>query len=405
MKMRKLLCILLALSLVLGCTTVAFAEAMREDPKAKAKVPKRFEDTDVCYEDFTGVEPGNLPSTISANSNTIYTEIYEVLPGYKKNCLVVDDLSHDNTYTGVTAYYNFGSLKGKKEITIRYKYLPTDGAIKDWCAFIIAFYSQKGMLSRTVVGSADGKTHFNYGGIDSTTVETSPINHDTWYTLTTVIDFDAEDNASYLSARLFNETKKTTGMKTNAYWYQGEGHEDVNRVMLQSSMYGGKYVFDYIRVRDGKYITDVEETDPFADIKKGVEQIKIPAPVNGAVAGRVNITLDGSYKYTTLAPYAAANGSVMVTAKNLADMFGLGYLRSGSECTVTVGDKAIVFTADSDKAKAGNKTVTLADKAVLSGNQIFVPADVICDEAGYACTFDAASNTLVITKKTEGGDK
>ena len=402
MKMRKLLCILLALSLVLGCTTVAFAEAMREDPKAKSKAPKRFEDTDVCYEDFTGVEPGNLPSTISANSNTIYTEMYEVLPGYKKNCLVVDDLTHDNTYSGVTAYYNFGSLKGKKEITIRYKYLPTDGAIKDWCSFIFGFYSAKGMFSRTVVASANGATHFNYGGVDSTAVENGCMNQDTWYTLTYVINFEPDDDSSYLSAKLFNEGKKTTGSKSNAYWYEGNEHNELSRIMFQSSMYGGKYVIDYIRVRDGKYITETEETDPFANIQKGVTQIKIPAPVNDAVEGRVNVTLDGNYKYTTLAPYVAPNGSVMVTAKNLADMFGLGYLRKGSEYTVTIDTKEIVFTPDSASAKSGAKTITLTDKAVANGTQLFVPADVICDAAGYDCTYDAATNTLVVTKRAEG---
>lgn len=403
--MRKLLCFMLILSLVLGCTTAAFAEALREDTKAKSKTPKRFEDTDVCYEDFTGVETGSLPATISANSPDIYTEQYEVLPGYTKNCLVVNDKTTDNTYAGIIANYNFGSIKGKKEITIRFKYLPPENPVKPWGSFIFGFYSQKGMLSRTVVASADGRTHFNYGGMDSTMVEGETLNHDTWYTLTYVIDFNAEDNASFLSAKFFNEGKKTTGMKTNAYWYEGEGHEDIYRIALQSSMYGGKYIFDYIRIRDGKYISDLEEIDPFADIKKGVEQIRIPAPVNGAVAGRVNITLDGKYKYTTLAPYVAANGSVMVTAKNLADMFGLGYLRSGSQYTVVIDGTKLAFAADSNTAKLGTKSVTLADKAVANGTQLFVPAEVICNAVGYDCTYDAATQTLSITKKAEGGDK
>lgn len=403
--MRKLLCFILVFSLVLGCTTVAFAEALREDPKAKGRAPKRFDDTDVAVEDFTGVAEGALPTTISANSADIRTEMHEVLPGYSKNCLVLDDKSHDTTYTGLTAYYNFGALKGKKEITIRYKFVPTEGAIKDWCSFIFGFYSQKGMLSRTVVASANGATHFNYGGVDSTAVENTCMSQDTWYTLTYIIDFDADDGSSYLTAKLYNEGKKTTGMKSNAYWYEGNEHNEIYRLMLQSSMYGGKYVIDYIRIRDGKYITEIVEQDPFANIKKGVEQIKIPAPVNGAVEGRVNITLDGNYKYTTLAPYVAQGGSVMVTAKNLADIFGLGYLRKNGEYTVTIGDKAMVFNADSANAKFGSKSITLTDKTAVSGTQLFVPADVICDAVGYDCAYDAATNTLVITKKAEGGDK
>lgn len=400
--MRKLLCLILVLSLVLGCTTVAFAEALREDTKAKGKTPKRFDATDVAVEDFTGVPEGTLPSTVTGNSSDIRTEMHEVLPGYFKNCLVIDDKSHDNTYTGLTAYYNLGGLKGKKEITIRYKYIKTEGSIRDWCSFIFGFYSSKGMFSRTVVASANGATHFNYGGVDSTAVESGCMNQDTWYTLTYVINFEPDDDSSHLSAKLFNEGKKTTGSKSNAYWYEGNEHNELSRIMFQSSMYGGKYVIDYIRVRDGKYLTEIEETDPFANIQKGVTQIKIPAPVNGAVVGRVNITLDGNYKYTTLAPYVAPNGSVMVTAKNLADMFGLGYLRKGSEYTVALDSKEIVFTPDSASAKSGSKTIALTDKAVVSGTQLFVPADVICDAAGYDCAYDAATNILVITKKAEG---
>ena len=400
--MRKLLCLILVLSLVLGCTTVAFAEALREDTKAKAKTPKRFDSTDVAVEDFTGVPEGTLPSTVTANSPDIRTEMHEVAPGYVKNCLIIDDKSHDNTYSGITAYYNVGGLKGKKEVTIRYKYIKTEGSIRDWCSFIFGFYSAKGMFSRTVVASANGATHFNYGGVDSTAVESGCMNQDTWYTLTYVINFEPDDDSSYLSAKLFNEGQKTTGSKSNAYWYEGNEHNELNRIMFQSSMYGGKYVIDYIRIRDGKYLTETEETDPFANIQKGVTQIKIPAPVNDAVEGRVNVTLDGNYKYTTLAPYVAPNGSVMVTAKNLADMFGLGYLRKGSEYTVTIDTKEIVFTPDSASAKSGAKTITLTDKAVANGTQLFVPADVICDAAGYDCTYDAATNTLVVTKRAEG---
>ena len=391
---KKIICLVLVVALL--CPTLAMAEALREDPKAVGKKLNRSKPTDIFFEEFTGVAEGSLPTSVPAGAN-ITTAPYEVAPGYTKNCLQITDTTPDNTYSGVSANVNFGTVSGGKvEFEMRYKYIPTDGS--NWSSFDIGLYDSAGAKPhRLVVASANGATHFNYGYADTAALESSRISHDTWYTYRLIIDFDEQQ----ITGTLKNEGTGSVGTKAQAAWMDGNKHNDISRLELLSQVYSGIWVIDYVRV--GKYDGTLEiEEDPYANIQKGVEQIKIPAPVNGAVEGRINITKDGVYKYVTSAPYVSEEtGDILMTAKNFADINGLGYLRQGDVFTVTKGDKAVTFTSGSADVKIGSKKDTLKEKAVRKGTQLYVSVKSLCEIFDVAYGYDADNQTILLETLSE----
>ncbi len=397
--MKKILSLLLAFALVLSFFTIANAEPMRKDPKAVVKKsgPVRSATTDALFEDFTEVDKGKLPKTVIPGATNVYTEQYEVLPGYTKNCLVLDDISFDKRYSGVDATINFPAQKGITEITVRYKYLKPDECTH--CSFVIGLNSGKGLISRVAVASSDGRTRFNYGYEDEALMEGVIINHDAWYTLTYIIDFNPENEGAHIDATLWNETTGNRNvLLQRGYCDSSVSHKNINSVALQTSMYGGKYVIDYVRVRSVKTTLANSGKDPYADIIKGVPQKKIPIPVSHPVKNKLNITLNGVYKYTSKKPYVAHGGSVMITAKNFAEIFNLGYSRKNGEHIITSGGTKIVLGENEGAISVNGAEVSLNDATIVSGNQLYVPLDALCRAIGADMSYDVNTNTALITK-------
>ena len=398
--MKKIICLVLVVALL--CPTLAMAEALRVDPKSAVKKPDRTKKTDIFFEEFDSVSAGTLPASVT-NAANVTTAEYEVSPGYIKNCLQITDNTHDNTYSGVTAKVNFGEISGGKiQLEMRYKYIPTEGS--NWASFDIGVFDSAGAKAhRLVVASANGATHFNYGYTDSTALEASRISHDTWYTYKLSIDFDEQ----LIAGSLKNEGTGSVGSKSNAIWMDDKDHTNIQRLELMSQVYGGIWVIDYVRV--GKYDESEEDisADPYESIQKGVQQIKIPAPVNDAVAGRINVVKDGAYKYVTRAPYVSEQtGDILMTAKNFAQINDLGYLRQGDVFTLTKDNKTVTFTSDSAEVKIGSKKETMKEKAVRKGTQIYVPVKTLCEAFDIGYGYDAQTETVLLETITEeGGDK
>lgn len=387
--MKRLICLLLAMLIVLS-STVAFAEALRVDPKAAKKGGMtRGKPDDYFYEDFTGVETGTLPKSVSAGAGVSTEYVNGVLPKLNKNCLVLDDTSHDNSYGGPSTNIVFGkSYDGQVRVEIRYKYIPTGGS--NWSAFVMMYQGAQGMLSRTVVASANGSTNFNYGGNDSSALESSRVAHDTWYTLTYIIDFDEGTLAAYLK----NEGTGVTTKKTGASFYDSNIYKDINRININSQVYGGKWYIDYIRVcKNTEEI--IEEDEP--DIVKGVPAVKVPSPVNHAVAGRINVSVDGKIKYTSTDPVIGANGGVLVSAKNVAKFLGMSYVREDSTYTLKKGTNEIIIVAGSSEMKTDSGKKQLSETTVEQNTQLFIPIKDAAEYLGYEYNYNKADELVSIT--------
>ena len=395
MKIKRIISIILVFLLV--CPVISMAAATRRPqklwPGAIKTAPTRGGENDILFQDFTTGAPGVLPQGVtSSKSDTGYgtTEEHEVMPGYTKNCLVLYDTDSTDSYTGSRAKITVPEAKGLIRYEMRYKYIPTEN--NTHCALVIALQGASGEFNRVVVSSSNGSTNLNFAQANAATLEPARITHDAWYTLTMTIDF----KDGVVEAMLKNEATGKTYTKFDSSYSQGTSHSALTMVDLNTQRWGGKYVFDYIRVTStDEYLSWASEVE----IEKGFPPVYTAAPSDGAIAGRINVKLNDSYVYTTVKPVESANGNVMVSARNLAHAMGATYARDGGKVTVTLGDKVAVFTDGSDKVSVNGNNTSLTDASVLKGNQLMVSAQSFAEIFGGAYSYDKSAMEAVITMK------
>ncbi len=395
MKIKRIIACLLVFLLV--CPVISMAAATRRPqklwPGAVKTVPSRGGEDDILFQDFTSTAAGVFPQGVaSTKRDTGYatTEEFEVLPGYKKNCLVIHDTDSTDSYSGALATIAVPNAKGIVRFETRYKYLPTEN--NTHCALVMSLMSPSGELSRVVVSSANGSTNLNFAQANAAALEPECITHDGWYTLTMTIDFDT----AIVEAMLKNETTGKVYTKYDSGYGSGTNHAGLTSIQLNTQRWGGKYVFDYVRVTNtDEYLSWSEAVE----IEKGFPPVYTESPAEIAVPGRINVKLDGSYIYTTTKPVENAKGNLMVSARNLAHALGATYARAGGEVTVTYGDKVAVFTDGTDKAKVNGSNVNLTDVSVLNGNQLMVSAQSFAEIFGGTYSYDKTAGIAEITMK------
>ncbi len=384
------------LAVVLLCPALARAEGTKRDPLNQKSSSVRVSKSDVYFEDFTSVPSGSLPSSISPQGTIkITTEEKEVKEGYSKNCLVFTDDLTTNEWKANNFNIVLPELtSGVYMFEIRYKYTPLDDVKYNGAAINICDKSNR-QLQRTTISPDSGTTYFNLETADSIKFDNSgKINHDTWYTLKVVADFDKQQ----FDGSLLNEGTNNTVSKIDAMCLDGQPFNNISHIMFTSNRYGGVWVFDYIKVTKSPRLEEILG-DIYANIVKGVPQKKIPAPQSHAVAGRINIMYNGKYKYTTLAPYAGEKGNILATAQNLSEILGLEYSRTGNEYILTNGEYELKFEVSSDIARYDGKKVQLCDKTAQSSKQLFVPVKDVCEYFGF--DYGYSDNTVII----EGGEE
>lgn len=388
----------LIMAAILSMTCCAYARAVRTDPKKNAGVTDRRKPNDIIFQDFNSTE-GSLPEGVSSSggTGTVTVEKYDVGKKLKKGCLVLNDTSHTNEYTGVKAVANVGEQKGLVGVEVRYMYDLEEGSGSTYACMLIELFDKAGkVISESVIGSGDGFTRYNVGGTGQKNIETAKILPNTWYTVKWIIDFDKRE-ADYI---LLNEGTNTRTTLMNADFYSAETGGELAKVSMKTSVHGGKYVYDYIRI--SSETARLEELES-ANIKKGVEQVKIEAPASAPRESEIAISMDGRYKYTTVPPYEK-DGKVMVTAKNLAGFFNIGYDKSKNVYTLDLPTGKLSIKTGAKNEVTGNKKelLTLTEE---SGGQLFVPIQDICDILGYKCEYDSEKMTVTVTCNDAEGEK
>ncbi len=367
-RLKRIICLSLALAIVMS-GFVAFAESRRINPRYVKKPLNRMTENTVMLYDFTNSEVGSSPVGFGAGA-TITVEEYDVGGGYKKNCMVVEDTTHDSGYTGPYTSAPLAATEGTTSVEIRYKYLPT--GTSNFASVIFAYDQNNKRASRFTIASSNGSSVY----CDKEKLETSKIYQDTWYVLKVIFDFEEGVSDAYLT----NEATGVTKSALNVQWYAANEFTALDKFVIQGMSYGGIWVIDYIRQEK-----NVERADFGDSIEKGCPQINIPSPVTHSLKGRTNITLDGKYKYTTVAPVVTDKGEVNVTAKNLARILGLTYN--------TKDGKATIYSAD--------KTYEVPAGAPALDGQLMVAIEDVAKAFGIGYSFDTETNTVVLTTGKE----
>lgn len=380
-------------------STAAYGAALRTDIKQEkggAAATDRRGKNSILFHDFSSAEPGTTPSGIGIGGTSggcyVTTEIYEVAPGVRKNCLVMYDATFDSSYSGPSVSIPVGGAdSGLVSVEVRYMFDKKEGTSSNYTALPIMLKSSSdSMMSRHLVASANGFQHINGGGVDQTVMENECISANTWYTATWIIDFDKQR----LDFTLLNEGKNSRNYAMDLGFYDGNESKNLSQILIQSQCYGGTWVFDYVKLNKESARMVQGESDN--SIKKGVEAEIIAAPATRPLDGRINICVDGKYKYTTEAPYTADNGAVMATAKNLASFFGARYLRLGDSYTISSGDKTLTINANS-----GGGGITQAQQ---KDNQLFISVEELCKAFGYEYGYDGEASTAFVKTKAETGE-
>lgn len=391
MKFKRTISLLSAAALI--CSSAAFAAAVRFDPYSVDEIPDRRKPNDIFFQDFTSVDEGTLPSGVTGSSNSVSyvtTDSHNIGGGAEKNCLVIHDGDDAAAYSGTTGSISFGAQTGLVGAEIRYKYIPTDKS--NWASCEMQFFdSANKMFSRTIVGSGNGYTTFNAGGPGNYTLEGAAITKDGWYTLSYIIDFDNKR----IDAMLKNETTGALTWTMDSEYYSATDSTNISRINISPSYYGGTYVVDYVRITKESSRLEIFAED---NIQKGIPErtVYIAAPVSHAVAKKTNITLDGKFKYTTKNPKVEGE-NVLVTAKNAASIFNLGYYMTPDGAVIQSGDTKFTVAQDGSGIKNGANSMKLSAECIADDKQVFIPIKDIAEALGYSCSYDAETNTVVIT--------
>jgi len=367
-RLKRIICLSLALAIVMS-GFVAFAESRRINPRHVKKPLNRMTENTVMLYDFTNCDPGSAPIGFGSNAN-VTTGMYDVGDGYVKNCLVATDTTHDNSYTGPSTSAPLAATEGIVSVEMRYKYLPLEPS--NYASVIWGFDKGGKRVSRFTIASANGASIY----CDKHNLEGTRIFHDTWYTLRVVFDFDEGVTDAYLT----NEATKVTKSAKNVEWYTAGNYDSLDAFGIQGMAYGGTWIIDYIRQEKNAERNSVDE-----NIEKGCPQINIPSPVTHSIKGRTNITLDGKYKYTTVAPVVNGDGKVLATGKNIARILGLTYTSKDGALTVSSKDKEYKLTVI-ENTSDGQSMVAIEDVAKAFG-------------IGYEYNKD--TNTVVLTTGKE----
>ena len=232
---------------------------------------------------------------------------------------------------------------------------------------------------------------------DSAAILSSRLSDGTWTTLTYILDFDNQK----MDVTLHNETTGEIKYALGSNFFDPGQHPGLKELAWQSAQYMGSWVYDYIKV--SKNASRISDELIFENIQKGCPVDVISIPGTTPVSDRININVDGKYKYTTQNPYMAG-GEVMVTAKNLATFLGLGYYRNEGTYKLEKDGKTFEVAGAGTDVKLNGSIESLPQATELSGVQLFVPISSVAKCFGYEYSFDEATQTVYIKSvQAEGG--
>lgn len=386
--MKKLICLVLALVLVLPVNVLAFRDRVieRKSSTSARDITSKY---DVFCMDYSKMMPGGETGFTANNLVKITTTTG--LNGKEQSALCVEDNVAGDAYSGTKIQKNFtGVSKGIISFETQFKFEKrTDpfqalafclrSGTKQACRFMVRGAGDGYLL----ISDEAGKT-FNYEG-------TTKFQPGVWYTLRVEVNLDA----------LILQTELTIHRPDGKYYTNKDElplHNTfvpgsaVDNFFIETRQYDGFLYFDYIKVEKDSPWTDFGAKKPKP---KPIEFTTVPVPGQRLVPGITNVSYNGEYMYFTQAPKFEGD-DLVVTLRNAIKALGFKFSYDNGKYVGTKGESVIEVTPGSTKVKYNGKDYTIG-KAPTTERIPMVSLTDLAEVIGANCSYDSVNNVYVIS--------
>lgn len=393
---RKILSIFLLISV--ACTYGAYAEAYRTDTRSEATGGARdiTGSKDVFCDDFSGYAIGSLPPEyvpFNTDCGTVGIAEYEVkLENGKtitKNCLEIDDNYPDSTgakkFAGPGFTRSFKEIKNKYAMEVRLMFVEESNPYVSMSVYTL--YGNEA-VTRLGTGSSTGTT----GTMSSVgdTASIGSIEAGVWYTFRFIVDLKNDTMQLKVSSTGSEPERIYSELGLNSE--NAKEAEAVNKIRMDTQVYDGKIVVDYIKTENSPVFYDTSNIG-FTHPDKLIIPPVAEAPVNKPVEGAVNICLNGEYLYSAT-PLYINNGKAMIYIRNFAQLFGGKYTDEGG---LTVNGAEMSFADGSDYAAINGEKVKMDASAEEKDGKLFIPIRFTAEKAGFKVGWNGEASAVVLT--------
>ena len=387
--MKKLVCLVLALLLVLPTGALAFRDRVivRKEDKAR-NITSEY---DIFCMDYSKMMPGDETGFTANNLVKITTTTG--LNGKEQSALCVEDNVAGDAYSGTKIQKNFtGVSKGIISFETQFKFEKrTDpfqalafclrSGTSQACRFMVRGAGDGYLLLTDEAGKA-----FNYEG-------TTKFQPGVWYTLRVEVNLDAQLLQTELTIHR-PDGKYYTNKDELPLHNTFKPGSAVDNFFIETRQYDGFLYFDYIKVEKDNPWTDFGAKKPKP---KPIEFSTVPVPGQRLVPGITNVSYNGEYMYFTQAPKFEGD-DLVVTLRNAIKALGFKFSYDNGKYIGTKGDSVIEVTPGSTKVKYNGKDYTIG-KAPTAERIPMVSITDLAEVIGASCSYDSANNVYVITDK------
>ena len=400
--MKKIISLLLIVSLLLALSVTGFAYAIRE-PRPEEGAKKGIVKTkdDIFFEDFTSYAEGSKPTsvTVKDTANDPITIVAYDTPDQKgKNCLYYHDTTGAPSIT-------LSVPKTGKPVTmeLRMKFCPTTTA---GFGFIMDFKGGGANAFRLIKfsGAADTLCFVNSGGNNVFNKGADYANQ--WFTVKVRIDPVNKETGVILeneklgsatldikrATNVWHDKENNRVMAYSQTWYNEFTGDGVDQIVLQAygSSTSGEFYIDYIKLTE-----NVPEFKPIKERQDGAEPNVIKDPTVRLVPNVVNVTYKGEVKYMAN-PVLLLNGRAIADVKDFAKWYGLTLSEDNGIYKLS-GDLGVIeFKENSYSYTFNGKNVSTDTAPMLSDNCLYIPIKSFANSLGSTVSWQDAPEQCVI---------
>lgn len=396
--MKRLVAILISISLLLSFAVDGFAYALRA-PRDEGKKSLRNKD-DIYFEDFSSYEEGTLPKGMKitqSETNKVEVVSYQTPDSPKKNVLKITDTSA--TIGGPLIEFEVPKINEPITFEMRIKHVKTE---QPGYGFIMNFQDAAGTNAfRIIRYNSDNApyTYVSYSGNDKnfTSSTTNGITHnDTWFTIKVRIDNELKQTGVIIeneqinspttlnSARYPNifpdpDNKRVLGFKLPWLSEEIEGVTKIQMIAYTGST--GEHYIDYMKFTKG-----VPEILPDRKRAESKEIEIISDPELRLYPDIINFVFKDEIIYMG-SPVIISEGRAMADAESFGALYGMKLVSENGSYKLQSDETTLSFNENS-KAFSLNGKEYSADSApnVING-VIYIPIKSFATAMGNTVTW------------------
>ena len=140
-------------------------------------------------------------------------------------------------------------------------------------------------------------------------------------------------------------------------------------------------------------------------LDKGLPAPIIKAPEAHAIAGEINLTVDGEYEYFYYKP-VNDSGRILLPFRELFELFNMSveWDDSSRKAIAKNDSKTIEITVNAEKAYVNGIEKTLDVPAKIIDNRLYMPVRFVAESLEYSVIWNDAKSTVEISTKIGGGN-